>query len=102
MKYRVLSALVTIACMVLPSFALAEEGARDLYNRAMAEERVIRDDANKPTLAQMRRVVTLYESVVRKHPASGYCDNALWQAANVAALAHQRFGSEADRKTAMR
>ena len=50
--------------------------------------------------AQMRRVVGSYESLVRKHPASGYCDNALWQAANLASLAYERFGDDADRKTA--
>lgn len=101
MRYRVFAALVTVACLA-PQFAAAAEPARDLYNRALAEERAVRDDANKPTLVQMRRVVALYENVVRKHPASGYCDNALWQAANLAALAYQRFGSEADRKTASR
>src|SRR6185503_17115250 len=37
-----------------------------------------------------------------RHPSSGYCDNALWQAGNVAALAWQRFGDEADRKAALR
>src|SRR5918993_5761231 len=102
MKYRVFAALVTIACLAPASMQARSEPARDLYNRALAEERVVRDDANKPTLAQMRRVVALYESVVRKHPASGYCDNALWQAANLAALAYQRFGSETDRRTASR
>jgi N-acetylmuramoyl-L-alanine amidase len=102
MRYRVLAALVTVACLA-PAFVQARsEPARDLYTRALAEERVVRDEANKPTPAQMRRVVALYESVVRKHPASGYCDNALWQAANLAALAYQRFGSEADRKAATR
>jgi N-acetylmuramoyl-L-alanine amidase len=101
MRYRVFAALVTVACLA-PQFVAAAEPARDLYTRALAEERVVRDAANKPTLAQMRRVVALYESVVRKHPASGYCDNALWQAANLAALAYQRFGSDADRKTASR
>lgn len=100
MRYRVFAALVTVACLA-PAPALAQP-VRDLYTRALAEERVVRDEANKPTLAQMRRVVALYENVVRKHPASGYCDNALWQAANVAALAYQRFGSAADRKTATR
>jgi N-acetylmuramoyl-L-alanine amidase len=101
MRYRVFAALVTVACLA-PQFAAAAEPARDLYTRALAAERVVRDEANKPTLVQMRRVVALYESVVRKHPASGYCDNALWQAANLAALTYQRFGSEADRQTASR
>src|SRR5687767_2030098 len=111
MKCQLFAALVTVACLGGPSSSEALPGAasaaagepvRDLYNRALAEERVVRDEANKPTLMQMRRVVARYESVVRKHPGSGYSDNALWQAANLAALAYQRFGSEADRKTASR
>ena len=70
-----------------------------MYNRALAQERTVRDEAVKPTLAQMRRAVAAYEAVVRRFPASGYADNALWQAANLAALAFERFGNEADRKT---
>ena len=107
MKHRILAALVIAAC-IWPAFAEATAGrpaadtARDMYNRAMAQERTVRDDANKANLVQMRRIVASYEVIVRKHPASGYSDNALWQAANLAALAHERFGSDADKKTAAR
>jgi N-acetylmuramoyl-L-alanine amidase len=73
-----------------------------MYTRALAAERVIRSDASKPTLPEMRHVVALYESLVRRHPASGYCDNALWQAANVSSLAYERFGQDGDRTAALR
>jgi hypothetical protein len=102
MRYQILAALVTAACIMGPRPALAADAARDMYNRAMALEREVRDESTKPTPAQMRRAVASYEAVVRKHPASGYCDNALWQAANLAALAYERFGSDLDRKTAAR
>jgi len=102
MRYRILAALVTAACIMGPVPARAADAARDMYNRAMALEREVRDEATKPTPAQMRRAVASYEAIVRKHPASGYCDNALWQAANLAALAYERFGNEPDRKTAAR
>jgi len=102
MKHGFLGAIVTAACLAAAPQARAGETVRELYTRAMAQERLVRDDATKPTLAQMRRVVALYESLVRKHPASGYCDNALWQAANVASLAYERFGDDADRRTASR
>jgi len=110
MKYRLSAALILAALGVtVPAGVLAaaarpagKEAARAMYTRAMAEERVVRDEASKPTLAQMRHVVTLYEALVRAHPASGYCDNALWQAGNVALLAFERFGNETDRGTAMR
>ena len=98
MKHAILTAIVLFASLT-PADA---EGPRDIYNRAMAQERALRDDATKPTAAQMRRVVAAYETLVRKHPASGYSDNALWQAANLAALSYERFGIEADKKTAAR
>jgi N-acetylmuramoyl-L-alanine amidase len=101
MKHRILAALVTAAC-IMPSSAIAADGARAMYNRAMAQERTVRDDSNKATVVQMRRVVASYEAIVRKHPASGYCDNALWQGGNLAALVFDRFGNEVDRKTAAR
>lgn len=104
MKHFILAALVTSACLTAGSATIGARGdtARDMYTRAMAQERSVRDEAAKPTLAQMRRVVAAYENIVRQHPASGYCDNALWQAANLATLAFDRFGDEADRKTAGR
>ena len=118
MKYQIAAALIT-AAGIMPAVAFAKtpasavatgrpagspaaEGARDMYNRAMAQERALRDEGTKPTVVQMRRVVSAYESLVRRHPASAYCDNALWQAANLAALAYERFGSEADHHTAVR
>jgi N-acetylmuramoyl-L-alanine amidase len=102
MKHRILAAIVTVACVMPAASASAADGVRDMYNRAMAQERALRDDGSDPTVIQMRRVVSSYESLVRRHPASGYCDNALWQAANLAALAYERFGNEADRKAAAR
>ncbi|HEX6463423.1 MAG TPA: AMIN domain-containing protein, partial [Vicinamibacterales bacterium] len=68
----------------------------------MAEEHAIRGESSKPTLAQIHHAIASYEAVVRKHPASGYCDNALWQGGNLARLAYERFGNDADQKKAMR
>jgi N-acetylmuramoyl-L-alanine amidase len=103
MKHPTL-ALITTAWLLAagPQAAAAPATARDMYTQAMIQERAVRDDAAKPTLAQMRRVVSAYENVVRRHPASGYADNALWQGANLASLAFDRFGDDADRKTAVR
>src|SRR3954466_2046069 len=101
MKHAITGAVVTAVCLwgALPARA---QTPRDTYTRAMAQERLVRDEANNPTLLQMRRVAAIYESLVRKPPTSGYCDNALWQAANLASLAYDRFGDAADRKTAAR
>src|SRR6266568_821652 len=102
MKHLMCAALVAVAWVATAMPAAGAQTARDMYNSALAQERAVRDEATKPTLVQMRRVVTSYEQIVRKHPVSEYCDNALWQAANLAVLAYQRFGDEADRKRAAR
>jgi N-acetylmuramoyl-L-alanine amidase len=112
MKHQLAAALiaaVAVAGAAVPGIAAptpARPAGRDaapaMYTRALAEERAVRDQASNPTLAQMRRVVAMYEAIVRRHPSSGYCDNALWQAGNVSLLAFERFGDDADRKTAMR
>src|SRR5690349_14852482 len=104
MKHSILAALVTSVCLAAGTATLGAraDNARDMYTRAMAQERTVRDEAAKPTLAQMRRVVAAYENIVRRYPSSGYCDNALWQAANLATLAFDRFGEDTDRKTAAR
>jgi N-acetylmuramoyl-L-alanine amidase len=104
MKHSILAALVTSVCLAAGTATLGAraDNARDMYTRAMAQERTVRDEAAKPTLAQMRRVIAAYENIVRRYPSSGYCDNALWQAANLATLAFDRFGEDTDRKTAAR
>ena len=43
-----------------------------------------------------------YERLVRRYPASGYSDNALWQAGNLSLLTYQRFGQAVDRRTGLR
>ena len=39
---------------------------------------------------------------MRRYPASGYADNALWQGAELARLAWERFGDDADKQTGVR
>jgi N-acetylmuramoyl-L-alanine amidase len=80
----------------------AAEPARVLYQRALVHERTLRDGASAASLADFRAAVKDYEAIVRRYPASAYSDNALWQGANVALLAFQRFGQPADQKTAVR
>ncbi|MGH9311427.1 MAG: N-acetylmuramoyl-L-alanine amidase, partial [Vicinamibacterales bacterium] len=73
-----------------------------MYTRALARERQVRDAANRTTLTRMRSAIRAYEAVVRRFPRSGYCDNALWQAGHLAALAFERFHEPSDRRTAIR
>ena len=94
---------VLVAATLLPGPALeAAESAHSLYTRALGRERELRDAANRVTVLQIRRVVAAYEGVVRRYPRSGYSDNALWQGANLALLAFERFRQPADRQTALR
>ena len=72
---------------------------RRLYTRALDRERTLRDSAQKPALKQLRAAVASYEAIVRRYPASGYSDNALWQAANLALLAYDEYGEAADKQT---
>jgi N-acetylmuramoyl-L-alanine amidase len=47
-----------------------------------------------------RLVVERYWGFVRRHPSSGYSDNALWQAGNLATESFRRFGQERDKQRA--
>lgn len=80
----------------------APPSAESIYGRALGRERELRDANSGATLGQLRSLVGLYESVVLRFPKSAYCDNALWQGANVALLAYERFEQASDRRTAAR
>jgi N-acetylmuramoyl-L-alanine amidase len=82
--------------------AAAPDSAEFMYTRSLARERQLRDSAAQPTLTELRDAVQSYEKVVRRFPKSGYCDNALWQGANLARLAFERFGQASDKRTAVR
>jgi N-acetylmuramoyl-L-alanine amidase len=102
MRTRLTTAVVLAVLIVTAVPAWTADQARVLYTRALDQERTVRDESNEATIADMRRLVSAYEQIVRRYPTSGYSDNALWQAANISLLAAQRFGQDADRKTAAR
>jgi N-acetylmuramoyl-L-alanine amidase len=96
-------AILLLACALAPSHALAAGSSpRALYTRALEQERAVRAGAQPAPPAQVRSVIATYEGLVRRFPASGYADNALWQAANLALMAAQQFAQDADRRTAVR
>ncbi len=78
--------------------------ARSTYERALARERQLRgaNRAKRAPLSQLRALISDYEAVPRRFPRSGYADNALWNAANIAYDAHIRFGAREDLETAAR
>ncbi len=79
----------------------APDTARDLYSAALAREQGLRS-VKAPSLRDYRAAAAAYDAVVRKFPASGYADNALWQGAALASEAFERFGDERDEATARR
>ncbi|MGH9408758.1 MAG: N-acetylmuramoyl-L-alanine amidase [Vicinamibacterales bacterium] len=99
MTYRIAAALAGLWLIAAP--ARADDTARAMYERAMTQEQAVRT-ATDATRADIKKVVVAYEAVVRKHPTSGYCDDALWQGANLARLAYERFNDPSDLATAKR
>jgi N-acetylmuramoyl-L-alanine amidase len=80
---------------------------RTMYNDAFAREQIVRpalavDDPTPTVLADVRAAIARYEAVVRRYPASGYSDNALWQGAHLALDAFEKFGQPRDRETGLR
>jgi len=77
-----------------------------MYVDAMAREKAIRvalADPNAPLkLEEVRAVVRAYDAIVAQYPASGYSDNALWQAGHLALDAFWRFGQAQDKDTCVR
>jgi N-acetylmuramoyl-L-alanine amidase len=104
MTLRYSATALLLACtLAAPVAASGDSAARTLYERALSRERDIRSaDQDQTTLEELRRVIGAYDTVVRRFPASGYSDNALWQAGNLAWVAFQRFGETRDKETAIR
>ena len=81
--------------------------AQALYESAQARELTVRAalDASPPepppTRDAMRQVIAAYRPVVLRFPTSGYCDNAMWLASQLAVEAFDRFGDERDRQAAV-
>jgi N-acetylmuramoyl-L-alanine amidase len=78
-----------------------------LYVAALAREQTSRlafapDDAAPTTLVEVRAVVALYEAIAKRFPASGYTDNALWQAGRLSLDVFLKFGQPRDKKAALR
>ncbi len=91
-------ALVAVASLAVAGVASAQT-ASDLYARA--QKRGAAATAS-PTLASLRAASGSYESIVRRYPRSGFCDDALWNAAAAARMAWERFQQPADLATATR
>jgi N-acetylmuramoyl-L-alanine amidase len=95
------------AVVLVATVAAAIPPVRTMYNDALAREQAVRTalaepDATAAVLADVRRLIATYELLVRHYPASGYSDDALWQAGRLALDAFARFGDTADRDAGVR
>lgn len=103
---RLLVVIGVVVSLVWPAYAAQKPTARSLYQSAVALESQARKALEGPgaqsraTLTLMRRAISAFRAVVRAYPRSGYCDDALWQAAGLARDAFTRFGEERDRTLA--
>ena len=102
-------AFVSVVSFVFSTAVIAAGTAQDMYLAAMAREQTVRaalvqedPDAAASVAADVRAVVAAYQAIVKTYPASGYSDNALWQAGRLSIDAFLRFGQERDKNTGVR
>ena len=97
------------AWLLLSTVAFAQD-ARERYQSAMERDAEVRTAIEQTTgtaaagdlLARAGKVMTSFEVIVRRFPASGYADNALWQAASLADAAYRKFNRPDDLARAAR
>lgn len=99
--------VLSLLCGCFRIVAAAAPPVRALYGNAMAHEQKVRaalDAADAPpaVLTAVRASVAEYELLVHHYPASGYSDNALWQAGRLSLDAFARFGQASDRDAGIR
>jgi len=93
-------------CVLRGVTVIAAPPVAAMYGDTMAREKAIRvalADPDAPLkLEEVRAVVRAYEAIVTQYPASGYSDNALWQAGHLALDAFWRFGQTQDKEACVR
>jgi len=104
---RILASLTVVALLSVAASAAAQDTDRDLFAAAMARERGVRatfagTPAPEAALKDAHGVVTAYQTLVRRFPASGYSDDALWQAGRLELDAFARFGEPRDKDVGVR
>jgi N-acetylmuramoyl-L-alanine amidase len=106
-------AAVGLALSVALAAPVQAQSAQARYTAALAREDTVRaaiavaspadpTSARTPIITEARAVISAYEALVRAYRASGYADNALFNAATLADALHDRFGLSTDRDAALR
>jgi N-acetylmuramoyl-L-alanine amidase len=92
-----------LAITLIASSVSAQEPDRDLYTAALVRERAVRatfagTPAPEVALKDIHAIVAAYQTLVRRFPASGYSDDALWQAGRLEIDTFARFGEVRDKE----
>ncbi len=106
---RLAGALVLLACAssaaaqttASPAEQPAVRTAAGARYEALQEQELLVSTSAASGPDDFRFVINNYWSFVRRHPSSGYADNALWQAASLSREALRRFNQERDRYRAV-
>jgi len=93
--------------LLIAGTAQAAPPARTMYADALGREQDVRAamtaaDVTPAVLTDVRAVVDGYDAVVKHYPASGYSDNALWQAGVLALDAFAKFHQAQDKAAGVR
>ena len=104
---RLIACFSVVVIAAMSTGVFAEDADRSLYVAAIVRERAVRatfagSPAPDAALKSVHAVVTAYQSLVRRFPASGYSDNALWQAGRLELDAFARFGEARDKEVGVR
>jgi N-acetylmuramoyl-L-alanine amidase len=104
---KLLASLTIGAILLTGAAAVAQGPDHDLYIAAMVRERAIRavlsgTPAPEVALKDVHAIVTAYQTIVRRFPASGYSDDALWQAGRLELDVFARFGESRDKDAGIR
>jgi N-acetylmuramoyl-L-alanine amidase len=102
-----LSLIAIVAVASISAGVSAQDTDHDLYVAAIAREHAVRATlaaapAPEAALKEIHAVVTAYQTLVRRFPASGYSDDALWQAGRLELEAFVRFGDTRDKDAGVR
>jgi N-acetylmuramoyl-L-alanine amidase len=104
---KILASLTVVALLLPATGVPAQDADHDLYVTALARERALRvtfagTPAPEVALKDVHAIVTAYQTLVRRFPASGYSDDALWQAGRLELDAFAKFGEARDREIGVR
>jgi N-acetylmuramoyl-L-alanine amidase len=98
---KIFAPLTLVASFLLATGVSAQDADRNLYTAALSREHAVRASfpgaAADAALRDIHAIVSAYQALVRRFPASGYSDDALWQAGRLELDAFAQFGEARDK-----